>query len=118
MKSGGRPGFRVAVTAAGRGQVALAYLGTTDGTNFDGFITASHNVLDGKPLFWSAAVNPPSLPLATPASPNTFQDRFFYLSVAIGPDGTPWAGFQCADTVACPNQRIGVVGRLAGPESR
>jgi hypothetical protein len=106
---------RVAVTARDRGQVALAYLGTTDGTNFSGYLTESHNVFDAKPLFWSATVNDPTRPLATPASPNAFQDRFFYLSTAFGPDGTPWAGFHCADTVACPGQRIGVVGRLTTP---
>ena len=47
---------RVAVTARKRGEVALAYLGTTDGSHYNGYITESHNVLDGKPRFWSASV--------------------------------------------------------------
>jgi hypothetical protein len=106
---------RVAVTARGNGEVALAYLGTTDGAHFNGYITQSQNVFAAHPLFWSASVNAPSQPLINAADPETFWDRFFYLSVAIGPDGTPWAGFHCAKTDACPDQRIGVVGRLTKP---
>jgi hypothetical protein len=45
------------------------------------------------------------------------EDRF-HLSTASGPDGTPWAGFHCADTAACPGRRIGVVGRLTYPPGR
>jgi hypothetical protein len=105
---------RVAVTARKRGDVALAYLGTTDGAHFNGYITASHNVLTGKPRFWSASVNDPSEPLINAADSETFGDRFFYGGVAIAPDGTVWAGFHCAKTAACLGQRIGVVGRLTG----
>ncbi|HJW69548.1 MAG TPA: sialidase family protein, partial [Candidatus Binatia bacterium] len=102
---------RVAVTARKRGEVALAYLGTTDGAHFNGYITESHNVLSGKPRFWSDSVNDPSQPLVNAADSETFGDRFFYGGVAIGPDGTAWAGFHCAKTSACPGQRIGIVGR-------
>ena len=113
----GAPGVsavrRVAVTARKRGQVALAYLGTTDGSRFNGYITESHNVLNGKPRFWSAPVNDPAEPLVNGADSETFGDRFFYGTAAIAPDGTAWAGFHCAKTSACPGQRIGVVGRLA-----
>ena len=104
---------RVAVTARKRGEVALAYLGTTDGSRYNGYITKSHNVLSGKPRFWSAPVNDPANPLANAADSETFGDRFFYGTAAIAPDGTAWAGFHCAKTGACPGQRIGVVGRLA-----
>jgi hypothetical protein len=106
---------RVAVSAGKRGEVVLAYLGTASSPLASGYITESSNVLSAKPLFWSASVNAPSRPLINVLTPPSFSDRFFYLSAAIGPDGTPWAGFQCASTDACQGQRIGIVGRLALP---
>jgi hypothetical protein len=104
---------RVAVAVRRPGEVALAYAGTTDGAHFNGYITESANVLAHRPRFWSASVNKPSAPLLNGADPEVFGDRFFYGGVAIGPDGTAWAGFHCARTKACPGKRIGVVGRLA-----
>jgi hypothetical protein len=104
---------RVAVAVRRRGEVALAYAGTIDGAHFNGYITESRNVLARRPRFWSASVNDPSAPLINATDRETFGDRFFYGGVAIGPDGTVWAGFHCAKTMACPGQRIGVVGRLA-----
>ena len=103
---------RVAVAVRKRGEVALSYLGTTDGAHFNGFITESHNVFRGRPRFWSASVNDPAEPLVNAADTETFGDRFFYGTDTIAPDGTVWAGFHCAKTSACPGQRIGVVGRL------
>jgi hypothetical protein len=103
---------RVAVAVRKRGEVALSYLGTTDGAHFNGYITESHNVFTGRPRFWSASVNDPAEPLVNAADSETFGDRFFYGTDAIAPDGTVWAGFHCAKTSACPGQRIGVVGRL------
>jgi hypothetical protein len=103
---------RVAVAVGHRGEVALAYAGTTDGVNFNGYITESRDVLTHRPRFWSASVNDPSKPLINGADTETFGDRFFYGGVAIGRDGTAWAGFHCAKTSACPGQRVGVVGRL------
>jgi hypothetical protein len=104
---------RVAVAVRRRGEVALSYLGTSDSAHFDGYITESHNVFAGKPRFWSASINDPSEPLVNAADSETFGDRFFYGGAAIGSDGTAWGGFHCAKTVACPGQRIGVVGRLS-----
>jgi hypothetical protein len=103
---------RVAIAARKRGQVALAYLGTTDGSHFNGYITESRNVLAGRPRFWSASVNDPADPLVNAADSETFGDRFFFGTDTIAPDGTVWAGFHCAKTSACPGRRIGVVGRL------
>jgi hypothetical protein len=112
----GAPGVktvrRVAVAVRRPGEVALAYAGTTDGARFNGYITTSGNALAHRPRFWSASVNKPSAPLLNGADPETFGDRFFYGGVAIGPDGTAWAGFHCARTPACPGRRVGVVGRL------
>jgi hypothetical protein len=84
---------RVAVAVRGRGQVGFAYAGTTDGAHFNGYITESRNVLTRRPRFWSASVNDPSAPLMNATDPETFGDRFFYGGVAIGRDGTVWAGF-------------------------
>jgi hypothetical protein len=107
---------RVAVTVRKRGQVALAYLGTTDGSHFNGYITESRNVLTGRPRFLSAPVNDPADPLVNAADSETFGDRLHYGTVTIAPTGTVWAGFHCAKTSACPGQRIGVVGRLTKRE--
>ena len=103
---------RVAVAVRKRGEVALSYLGTTDGAHFNGYITESHNVFSRRPRFWSASVNDPAKPLVNGADTESFGDRFFYGTDTIGPHGTAWAGFHCAKTSACPGRRIGVVGRL------
>ena len=92
--------------------MALAYLGTTDGSHVNGYITESQNVLARRPRFWSASVNDPADPLANAADTETFGDRFFYGTDTIARHGTVWAGFHCAKTTACPGRRIGVVGRL------
>jgi hypothetical protein len=103
---------RVAIAARKRGQIALAYLGTTDGSSFNGYITKSRNALARRPRFWSATVNDPAAPLVNAADSETFGDRFWFGTATIARDGTAWAGFHCAKTSACPGQRIGVVGRL------
>ena len=103
---------RIAVAVRKRGQVAIAYPGTTDGEHFNGYITESRNVLIGRPRFWSAPVNDPAEPLINASDPETFGDRLFYGTATIAHDGTVFAGFHCARTSACPGQRIGVVGRM------
>jgi Alpha/beta hydrolase domain len=107
---------RVAVTARTPGHIALAYLGSTDaGANWSGYITETRNALDVQPVFWSASINDPAEPLIDAADPETFGDRLFFSTAAIGPDGTAWAGFHCAKTGACPDARVGVAARLAWP---
>jgi hypothetical protein len=103
---------RVAIAVRKRGQVALAYLGTTDGAHFNGYITESRDVLTERPRFWSASVNDPGEPLVNAADSETFGDRFFFGTDTMTSDGTVWAGFHCAKTGACPGRRVGVVGRL------
>jgi hypothetical protein len=103
---------RVALTVRARGQLALAYLGTTDGSAFDGYITESRNALARRPRFWSATVNEPAQPLAEAADAETFGDRLWFGTDVIARDGTVWAGFHCAKTSACPARRLGIVGRL------
>jgi hypothetical protein len=61
--------MRVAITASRRGEIALAYLGTSDGQNYNGYITESRNVLTRRPVFWSASVNKPAAPLVYGSDP-------------------------------------------------
>lgn len=104
------------ITASGTGHIAIAYLGSTDGgARFSGYITESLNALAHRPLFWSAAVNNPARPLVSGYRSQSFGDRLFLISDTFGPDSTPWAAFHCAYESACPNERIGIAGRLAEP---
>lgn len=107
---------RVVVTARTPGHIALAYLGSTDaGAHWSGYITETRNALDVQPVFWSASINDPAEPLLDAADPETFGDRLFFSTTAIGPNGTAWAAFHCAKTDACPEARLGVAARLAWP---
>jgi hypothetical protein len=85
------------------GHVALSYLGKAAGrAGFDGYITETSDALAawgasgaaGRVLFWSGVVDDPAGP------PLDFGDKgssgglgLDYVSVSIGPDGTPWASF-------------------------
>jgi hypothetical protein len=104
--------MRVAITAGRPGEIALAYLGTSDGQNYNGYITEGLNALRSKPVFWSASVNDPAEPLVYGSNPTTFGDRLLYATDVLTPHGEAWAGFHCAQTTACPGRRVGVVGRL------
>jgi hypothetical protein len=95
------PGVRkvahTAIAATGTGHIAVAYLGRADGgASYSGYITESRDALARRPVFLSAAVNDPARPLISAPRRETFGDRLFYISDAFGPDGVPWAGFQCA----------------------
>jgi hypothetical protein len=104
--------MRVAIAAGRRGEIALAYLGTSDGQNYNGYITESLNVLGRRPVFWSASVTNPAAPLVYGSNPTTFGSRLLYATDVLTPDGDVWAGFHCAQTTACPDQRLGIAGRL------
>jgi hypothetical protein len=111
---GVRQALHVAVAAAGRGRVAISYLGsrsTASGAGFSGYITESFDVLARRPILWSAPVNRPARPIYSGAHHETFGDRLFFAGDAFGPDGTPWAAFHCL----CRGGRIGVAGRLVEP---
>lgn len=109
---------RVAIAARERGEIALAYLGRSDGSQFDGYITATANALASRKMFWSATVNHPTEPLVSSSDEQSFGDRFFYGTAVIAPNGDVWAGFHCAKTDACPGQRLGVMGRLTALAGR
>jgi hypothetical protein len=104
--------MRVAITANRPGEIALAYLGSSDGQNYNGYITESQNVLQGSRVFWSQSVNDPSGPLVYGSTKTGFGNRLLYATDALSPDGTAWAGFHCAMTSICPGQRLGIAGAL------
>jgi hypothetical protein len=80
------------------GRIALAYQGTADGTNFNGYITSTVNALAKSPIYRSATVNDPAEPLVNGSNTQTFGDRILYLTDVIGPDGSVWAGVPlCRD---------------------
>jgi hypothetical protein len=110
--------LRVAITAGRGGEIALAYLGSSDGQNYSGYITESLEVLARRPVFWSASVNDPASPLAYGSNPTTFGNRLLYATDVLTPSGSVWAGFHCAETTSCPGERVGIVGSLAWRDSR
>lgn len=96
------------------GHVAISYLGQRGGrAGFDGYITETYDALASRPLFWSATVNSPSeVPLDNGSKGSSNGLGLDYVSVAIGPDGTPWASFwdDCGEqlpqsTAGCPTSR-------------
>jgi hypothetical protein len=128
---------RVAVTVDNPGHIAVAYVGSPGGMNgtFNGYIAESNDALSEDPTFVGASVNDPLHPLMSSAYANAGTvdlGRIWLLTTAFGPDGTPWAGFHCANmtdgattgmttSIICPNGAapppaplaLGVVGRLA-----
>jgi hypothetical protein len=128
---------RVAVAVNKPGHIAIAYVGSTGGISgtFNGYIAESNDALGNDPTFLGAPVNDPSNPLMSSAyadAGTVDEGRIWLLTAAFGPDGTPWAGFHCANmtngattgtptSITCPNGAapppaplaLGVVGRLA-----
>jgi hypothetical protein len=74
------------------GHAAAAYLVARSGGGFDAYVTVTHNALTPNPVFYSAAVNPPYLPIAAAGSITGPPDDF--ITMDVGPDGTPWAAFM------------------------
>jgi hypothetical protein len=99
---------------AAPGHVVFSYLGKATGRNgFDGYITESADVLAKRPLFWSAVINDPSqVPLDIGSKGSSNGLGLDYISVAIGPNGVPWASFwdDCGERLphsssGCPANR-------------
>ena len=117
------------------GHVAISYLGyRNDRAGFDGYITQTRDALSAQPLFWSGIVNDPTqVALDTGGSGSSNNLGLDYVSVAIGPDGTPWASFwdACGEDLpqsnpACPAGRnpevttfgfMDYAGRLTAPRA-
>ena len=85
---------RVAVAVRKRGEVALSYLGTTDGARFNGYITESRNVLaQAAPLLERLGERPCRAVGRTPRTPRPSATA----SSTARHDrrhGTVWAGFH------------------------
>jgi hypothetical protein len=99
------------------GHVAISYLGhRSDRPGFDGYITETDSALAARPLFWSAVVNDPSqVPLDNGSKGSSNSLGLDYVSVSIGPDGTPWASFwdDCGEQL--PQQVSGCPANRQGP---
>ncbi len=95
------------------GHVAFSYLGKARAAGFDAYITETGDALAKRPLFWSATVNDPTqAPLDNGSKGSSNGLGLDYVSVAIGPDGTPWASFwdDCGEALpqaqpGCPASR-------------
>ena len=104
---------------SGTGQIAISYLANPDGSSLlDGWLSETDDALAPSPLWWAAPLNDPTAPLINSTDPTSFGNRLFVATDTFAPDGDPWAAFQCANTVACPGARMGVVGHLAPQPSR
>lgn len=120
----GPPGLKdaqmIAIAAHGVGELAVSYLGNTNGSPLlDGWLSETTNALAPHALWWAASTNDPATPLIDANDATSFGNRLFFNTDNFGPGGQPWVGFHCAFTSACPDERIGVVGRLEpGPATR
>jgi hypothetical protein len=134
---------RVAVAVNSPGHIAVAYVGSTGplraadqldpSSSFNGYIAESWDVFGEHPTFVGAPVGEnPLMSSAYAEAITADQGRIWLLTAAFGRDGTPYAGFHCADmtngsttgeptSITCPNGEapppaplaLGVVGRLA-----
>jgi hypothetical protein len=88
-----------AITVKAPGTIAIAYLGSTDGTRFNGYLAESTDALDPAPTFWSATVNEPSAPLFASGFDNNYAaslsggDLDELVQVKYAPSGDVWATF-------------------------
>lgn len=104
----------IAIASHGIGQLAVSYLANTNGRPLvDGWLSESRDALRSHAVWWAAPLNDPATPLIDTRTSTTFGNRLFFNTDNFSAQGVPWAAFHCAFTAACPNERIGVVGRLA-----
>ncbi len=97
-----------AIAVRAPGTVAIAYYGSTDGTQYNGYVAESLDALDPEPVFSSAIVNDPSDPLFSNGFDNNylltigFGDLDEAVQVKYAPGGDIWATFvkeMCVNTV-------------------
>jgi hypothetical protein len=89
---------------------------------WNGYMTISDNVLDGRPLFYSGPVNDPSDPLSRrQCGPGRCKAVYDFIDVVIAPNGTAWSSWVDACVLVCAlpggTNNAGaeaVVGRLEG----
>lgn len=111
------------------GHVVVSYYGQRAGqVSYDGYLTESRNALAAKPVFWSAVVNNPAVPMLIDAQGTRAPGPGFldYKGADIGPDGTAWGSYVqdcppdtsdpvCLDPDGSPRRygALAFVGRLA-----
>jgi hypothetical protein len=97
-----------AIAVRAPGIVAIAYYGSTNGTQYNGYVAESLDALDPEPVFSSAIVNDPSDPLFSNGFDNNylltigFGDLDELVQVKYAPGGDIWATFvkeMCVNTV-------------------
>ena len=134
------PGVREAnlpaIDVGDPGKIAIAYMGSENSTGrprgenptdytrvtWNGYITMSANVLSGRPVFYSGAVNSRKDPIARGrCGPGRCGRVFDFIDVEISPDGTPWGAYvdACIEVCAMPTGAAsygdkGFAGRLVG----
>jgi hypothetical protein len=90
-----------AVAVKTPGTVAIAYLGSADGTKFDGYIAETTDALDPSPTFWSSPVSAPGAPLYPSGFMSGYDVSYFgnggdgveFVQVKYAPSGDIWASF-------------------------
>ncbi|MFN2524807.1 MAG: sialidase family protein [Actinomycetota bacterium] len=117
----GAPGVRDAslpsidVDIDNPGKVALLYMGTRDGSAWNGYITATSNVLAKRPLFYSVTAKPLAEPLMRgQCPPISCGPQYDFLDVVFGPDGAIWGTFVDGCPLGKCDQDQTVSGRPAG----
>ncbi|HEX4864620.1 MAG TPA: sialidase family protein [Acidimicrobiales bacterium] len=109
-------------------EVAVSYLVQRGSESlYDGYLSVTLNARAADPVFWSAALNPPSDPMRTSAPPSARDD---FIGVDITPSGAPWGayagscpgpvasanGSACSGEQSNPEANEAVAGRLAWPD--
>jgi hypothetical protein len=90
-----------AIAVKAPGTVAIAYLGSADGTKFDGYVAETTRAFDASPTFWSAAVSDPADPLYPDGFVSGYDLSYFdnggdgveFVQVKYAPSGDVWASF-------------------------
>lgn len=78
------------------GEVAASYLVQRgSGSDYDGYLSITRDVLGQDPVFYGAALNPASAPMRTSAPPAARDD---FIGVDITPSGAAWGSFAAS----CP----------------
>ncbi len=96
-----------AIAVKAPGTVAIAYYGSSDGKQYDGYIAESLDVTAAQPLFWSAPANDPADPLFTAGfdtgyAEGTTGDLVEFVQVKYAPSGDIWASFV---KEMCPGEK-------------
>lgn len=91
--------FQWAMAQRDVGVIAVSYLVAEPSVGYDGYVTVTHDALDAKPAFWSAAVNSPDAPLVTDSQ----QAKDDFIDVDVAPDGSGWAAFYSDCVAADPS---------------